>query len=113
MNEKKREISEAVGAKIRQLRKAKAMSQEELALKSDLSPAYYGLVERGVKCPSVETIWKIAAGLGVSPSELLRTEAVPEEYREYVERVGEILSRVPQQKMEQVLQLIENLVEII
>lgn len=113
MDGKKREISEAVGARIRQLRKSQGLSQEELALRAELSPAYYGLVERGIKCPSVETIWKIAAGLGVSPSELLRTEAVPEDYREYVERVGELLSKVPPHKLEQVLRLIENLVEIV
>lgn len=113
MDGKKREISETVGARIRQLRKSQGLSQEELALRSELSPAYYGLVERGAKCPSVETIWKIAAGLGVSPSELLRTEAVPEDYRGYVERAGELLSKVPPHKLEQVLRLIENLVDMI
>lgn len=109
MSEKKREISEAVGAKIRQLRKAKAMSQEELALKSDLSPAYYGLVERGVKCPSIETIWKIAAGLDVPPSELLRTEAIEDDLKEYTRRLEDFLVRIPADRREKALRILEEI----
>lgn len=113
MNEKKQEISEAVGAKIRQLRKAKAMSQEELALKADLSPAYYGLVERGVKCPSIETIWKIAAGLGAPPPELLRTETATGDVQECIQRVEDLLIRIPADKREKVLQILEGIVDLV
>ena len=52
MDDQKREITAAVATRIRSFRKKAAMSQEELALKANLNPAYFGQVERGLKCPT-------------------------------------------------------------
>ena len=55
MDEKKQEITAAVAAQIRYYRKKHAMSQEALTLKANLNPAYFGQVERDLKCPTVDT----------------------------------------------------------
>lgn len=47
MDDQKREITAAVATRIRSFRKKAAMSQEELALKANLNPAYFGQVEPG------------------------------------------------------------------
>lgn len=71
MSFEREKLSVAVGQRIRKLRVERRLSQEELALVSELTPAYLGRVERGEKCPSVETVFKISKGLGVPLYELL------------------------------------------
>ena len=64
-------ITGLVGERIRKLRTEQKLSQEELAFASDLNPAYIGKVERGEKCPTVETLYKIASGLNIPLCKLL------------------------------------------
>ena len=53
-------ISNIIGERIRKFRTEQHLSQEELAFSSELHPAYIGKVERGEKCPTIETLYKIA-----------------------------------------------------
>ena len=46
----------SIGKYIRQYRIEKKMRQEDLAEKTDLSPNYVGMIERGEKIPSLETL---------------------------------------------------------
>ena len=71
MDAKKQELTEAVGKRIRTLRHLQSISQEEVALRANLNPAYYGQVERGLKCPTIDTLYKIAQALGTSLPELV------------------------------------------
>lgn len=63
--------SAAFGLVLRDLRKLRNMSQEELALESDLQRNYISLIERGINQPTITTIFKLAAALEVSPSAML------------------------------------------
>lgn len=67
----KTNVAAAVGERIRQFRTRQHLSQEELAFASEIHPAYIGKVERGEKCPTIETVSKIANGLKVSIPKLL------------------------------------------
>ena len=49
----------------------KKLSQEALAFESEIHPAYLGRVERGEKCPTIETLYKISKGLKIPLHELL------------------------------------------
>ena len=60
-----------LGNRIRELGVAKEWSQEEFAHVSGFHRTYVGQVERGEKNMSFENLVKIAAVLGVTPSELL------------------------------------------
>lgn len=53
MDEQKRESTKAAGARIKYLRRAKDISQEDLALQAGIYPAYFGQVERGLKRPTI------------------------------------------------------------
>lgn len=75
MNINRETISYLIGQRIQSLRKQRKMSQEELALLSDIHPAYLGRVERGEKCPTVQTLFKISQGLKVPLSQLTDIEA--------------------------------------
>lgn len=61
-----------VGNAIAKARRVKGISQEELANKSGLDRSYMGRVERGERNPGVKALVKIAKGLGIKPSELLK-----------------------------------------
>lgn len=62
-------IIEKYGARIKELRNKKNLTQERLAEKSGLHYTYIGTVERGTKNISLKNIEKVAKGLGVSLTE--------------------------------------------
>lgn len=63
---------ELIGERIRQLRTALSLSQEELAEKSGLHRNYIGGIERGERNVALLNIVEIARALNVTPSELLK-----------------------------------------
>lgn len=60
-----------VGNNIRVARKAKNLSQEELAFKINSARNFIGCIERGEKAPTVYVLYKIAAVLDVPIDNLL------------------------------------------
>ena len=61
----------ALGARIRDLRKARGMTQEELAERAGLHSRYISRIELGGANFGVSVLFQIARGLGSTPSELL------------------------------------------
>lgn len=61
----------AFGARVRELRVARGISQEALAHAADLDRSYVGGVERGERNVSLDYIHRIARALGASASELV------------------------------------------
>ena len=59
-----------VGERIRNLRKERGWSQEELGEKADLHHTYVGAVERGEKNASIDTLDKIADARGIEMVDL-------------------------------------------
>lgn len=106
----KRKLTLAVAARIKYLRLTKSMSQEDLALRAEINPAYFGQVERGLKCPTIDTLYKIATALDISLSELLRTDALAMSTINQDRRLQELMSRIPENKREQVLKILEDLI---
>ena len=69
-----REIATALGLRIRELRNERHMSQEELAFKAGISAAHLGQIERALKNPTIDTVAKIAAAMGVPITTLFTEE---------------------------------------
>lgn len=63
-------LSKNFGKIIRELRREKKISQEELGFRSNLHRTYIGMIERGEKNISLENIEKIAQGLNISMKSL-------------------------------------------
>lgn len=63
-----------VGRRIRALRDARGLSLRDLAARSGVSAPMLSQVERGATSPTLAVAGKIAAGLGLSLSQLLRLE---------------------------------------
>ena len=65
-------IQELVGKRIREVRKEKGFSQEELAARADLDRTYMTSVECGRRNISIVNLHKIAKALDVTLEELFR-----------------------------------------
>ncbi len=68
----RREILLKFGNRVRELRKEKNLSQEELSYKADLHRTYIGMIERAEKNITLANIEKIANALGTSIDNLLK-----------------------------------------
>ncbi len=67
----KNKILIAFGERVRDLRKERGLSQEELSFKAELHRTYIGMIERAEKNITLLNISKIAKALGVKLSEIL------------------------------------------
>lgn len=68
-----------LGNQIRELRKAKGMSQEQLALQAEVDRSYVGGIERGERNVSFLTLVKIAECLGCDVAKF--TKQIPNDKR--------------------------------
>jgi len=66
----KKEILIKFGDRVREIRKEKGLSQEELSFKADLHRTYIGMIERAEKNITLVNIEKIANALEVSINDL-------------------------------------------
>ena len=65
--------NETIGDKIKQLRNKQGLTQDELARKADLPYTTLTKIETDVITkPSIQTVMKIANGLGVSLDDLMK-----------------------------------------
>lgn len=94
-----------VGAKIRYFRKKLCLSQEALAFKANIHPAYLGKLERNEKNPTIGTLEKIINAIGISYSEFFSDglENETNEEREfYIDTVINSLTSLPDDKLKAV-----------
>jgi transcriptional regulator with XRE-family HTH domain len=64
-------LDDAFGKSLRKRRLEKLLTQEVLALRSNLSRAYISDIEMGKKDPSLFTVFKLANALQLKPSVLI------------------------------------------
>ena len=67
----KREDLRRLGERIREYRRTKGLTQENLAQALDLSVAYVSLIERGGRNPPYTTVLAIARALGIGPGKMV------------------------------------------
>lgn len=68
------EVNKKFGREVYKKRLMLNISQEELAFRCGVHRAYIGVIERGEKSPTLDTIEKIAYGLGVNIKDLFDYE---------------------------------------
>lgn len=67
--EGKTEVNIHFGRKLASLRVERGLSQKELAEICELNRTYIGTIERGEKSATVNTIYRLAKGLSISPKD--------------------------------------------
>lgn len=60
------------GKILRKIRLSKGYSQQKLAFLSNLDRTYISLLERGLRKPTIETIFKLASALDIKPSFIIK-----------------------------------------
>ena len=64
-------IKREFGKHLKELRKERGWTQEELAERADMHFTYVGQIERGIRNPSLVNLYKLAKALGVKGGLLL------------------------------------------
>lgn len=64
-------VAERFAANLKRLRQQADLSQEELSLRARVHRTQISLTESGERLPRLETLVKLAGGLGVSANDLL------------------------------------------
>lgn len=67
------DLRKLVGRNVREYRRARRLSQEELGFEAGLDRTYISGIERGTRNPTILIVGKIARALRVSPDTLLRS----------------------------------------
>lgn len=66
------DLLHAFGITLKQFRKQKSWSQEELADRSGLDRTYISLLERGHRNPTLSTLFSLANCLGYQPNQFVK-----------------------------------------
>lgn len=64
-------IAEVFGIVLREIRLENNFSQEKLAEYCDLDRTYISLLERGLRQPTLTTLFKLSKALKIEPSQLI------------------------------------------
>ena len=86
---------QTLGQKIAELRKAKNMTQLELANKLNITDKAVSKWERDISCPDINTFPKLAEILGVSVDELLQANNAVSDNKENKDIIDLVLKAVP------------------
>ena len=97
-----------MGQQIKKKRLEKNWRQEDLAEQTDLTATYISLIERGKKCPTLETSIIIANALDASADELLAS-ALNNGYALRVSTYLEQLKKLSEEKQKTVCDIVEVL----
>lgn len=66
------DINRCFACVLRKFRKNAGLSQEKLALEADLDRTFISLLERGLRQPSLKTLFAISEVLNIRPHEIVR-----------------------------------------
>lgn len=65
-------MKKVIGQVLRQFRIESGLSQDQLVDKIDMSKAFLSEIERGIKMPSLETLFRISKALDVNAWEIVK-----------------------------------------
>lgn len=104
-----------IGEKIKYFRTKQGLSQEKLALKAGINPAFLGHLERGLKSPTMTTLDKIIEALNVSYSQFFDDSINLEDTENrqfYLNMINSCAKRLPDDKLKIVADIVLKLVEL-
>lgn len=65
-------LAKVFGEVLRELRDDVGISQENLAYESELDRSYISMIERGLRIPTITTLFQISKPLKKTPSEIIK-----------------------------------------
>jgi transcriptional regulator with XRE-family HTH domain len=70
------DMRKLIGTNFARIRREKGLTQEQIEERSGLSQQYLSGLERGLRNPTVVTVYELAQALGVSHLDLLQPDGV-------------------------------------
>lgn len=106
-------IAVELGNRIRYYRKQKHLSQEQLAELCNFHPTYIGQLERGEKNATLESIYKLSQGLGVSLNVLLEDIDVINAASENAAlKVYHKLIKLPEREQSKIVSIVTEIIDL-
>jgi len=68
----KKSLAIVFGEVLKELRSKAGISQEDLANECELDRSFISMLERGLRMPTIETVFKLAAPLKKAPFEIIK-----------------------------------------
>ncbi len=100
------------GRRVRAVRKAAKITQEQAAEAARLNPKYLGQIERGEKRPSFEAILALGKALSVSPATLFQFDREDADERTLRRRLEALLQNRSPQHLHQAYRVLKALFEL-
>jgi transcriptional regulator with XRE-family HTH domain len=100
-------INLSIGKRIRELRKQKKLSQEELGWKAELHFTYIGGIERGEKNCSINTLSKVARGLEVNIVDLFNYPTVEQDVSQLRDHVKKKINKASPELLKIIMELLK------
>lgn len=98
--------SKNFGKRLAYYRKNANMTQEALALESEILQKHISEIERGVKTPTITTLERIAEALGISVAHLCSEMEAEDGYAHIV---SAIINSVPNEKKQEFIEVITKI----
>ena len=115
MDKEKLEITQKTAKQIKEYRTLRGLSQESLALSAGLNPAFLGHIERSLKCPTIDTLNKIASALNISLSELFDfdTEKDKDENSKKdksIQKIHRLTQNLSEREVEKIAEIVSDII---
>ena len=106
------DVHRKLGDRIRRLRKARRLTQAALAERAGMDAKYIGQIERAETNTTLAMLDRVAAGLGITLSELFAFSPAPRKTDAFFyDHLPELLRRQPSQVRELVVKFLQTLEE--
>ncbi|MBI3596139.1 MAG: helix-turn-helix transcriptional regulator [Nitrospirae bacterium] len=100
-----------LGRRIRELRKARNLTQEQFGERTGINYKYLGAVERGQENPTVKVLEKIARVLRVDLRDLFAFDHLEQDSKTLKRRIAQLIEGKDQEKLQKAAKLLSALLE--
>ena len=100
----------SIGKNLRQCRLAKKMRQEDLAERTNLSPNYIGMLERGEKLPALDTFIDILNALDAS-ADVVLADVLNARYDIKTSLISEKVQKLSSKEQKTVLDIVDAVIK--
>ena len=105
------DIPKIFGKRLKEIRSELGITQEELAFLCSMQSSHIGQLERGIKSPTLDTLYKIANGLKIAVADLVAFDkklGLPHNYDEKTNKIIAHLQRLNPSEKSQVLRIVKT-----
>ncbi len=100
-----------LGKRIRELRRVRKLTIEQLAESTGVNDKYLGSVERGEQNPSFKVLTKVAIALEVDLPDLFRFEHTDADEKVLQHKIGDLLKKSNPEQLRIFLKIIKSVME--